>query len=95
MSRHGVLFLSSCTPSPAGTGWEQRAHRFISAYASVTDVTCWVKVANDDQALERAKEVAGLCEDVKVLMPDDILPSPQQAGFKRRFSSRVSRKNGA
>jgi glycosyltransferase involved in cell wall biosynthesis len=64
VSRRRLLFISPCTPDPQGTGWEQRAFSFLSAYSKFTDVELWFLPTQDNPELLRIEKSAQLCSSI-------------------------------
>ena len=87
MSHSHVLFLSACTPSPTGTGWEQRAFRFVAAYASLMKVSIWIGVTALETSQEITKDLADLCEDIKIFTSSDVYSAPWDHKLVRRLLS--------
>jgi glycosyltransferase involved in cell wall biosynthesis len=59
--RPRLVFFSSCLPDPLGTGTEQRAYSFLSAYAKWMDVELWFHARSDNPECLRLSRVAPLC----------------------------------
>lgn len=67
--RRKLLFISPCTPDPQGTGWEQRAFAFLSAYSKFMDVELWFTPTNDNPELRRIVKLAHHCASIRAFYP--------------------------
>ena len=67
-----LLFISPCTPDPQGTGWEQRAFSFLSAYAKFMDVELWFSPTFDNPELGRTANLTRLCVSMTSFRPAAI-----------------------
>jgi glycosyltransferase involved in cell wall biosynthesis len=63
-ARRKLLFISPCTPDPQGTGWEQRAFAFLSAYSKFIDVELWFVPTADNPELARIEKSTRLCSSI-------------------------------
>jgi hypothetical protein len=70
--RRRLLFISPCTPDPQGTGWEQRAFAFLSAYSKFVDVELWFTPSNDNPELRRIAEASRICASIRAFYPAAI-----------------------
>lgn len=60
-----MVFLSPCSPDPAGTGWEQRAHALLRAYARHLDVELWFQPSADRGDIRPVLSQAGCCVEIR------------------------------
>jgi glycosyltransferase involved in cell wall biosynthesis len=67
-----LLFISPCTPDPQGTGWEQRAFSFLSAYSKFMDVELWFSPTFDNPELGRTANLTRLCVSMTSFRPAAI-----------------------
>jgi glycosyltransferase involved in cell wall biosynthesis len=71
-SQRRMLFVSPCTPDPQGTGWEQRAFAFLTAYAKFMDIELWFVPTNDSPELLRIRRATQLCSSITAFNPEFI-----------------------
>jgi len=59
-----ILFISPCTPYIKGTGWEQRAFSFLSAYSNFLDIELWFNPTTHGSEKAIAKKLIDICHSV-------------------------------
>lgn len=64
-----MTFISPCTPSRKGVGWEQRAFSMLLAYAQFADIDLWFAPTTDNPDIARAREAFSLCKKIRLLDP--------------------------
>ena len=67
--RRKLLFISPCTPDPQGTGREQRAFAFLSAYSKFMEIELWFTPTHDNPELIRIEKLTRLCASITSFYP--------------------------
>jgi len=88
-SSRNLLFVSPCTPDPQGTGWEQRAFAFLSAYAKFMDVELWFAPTFDNPELGRAGKLKQLCVSMTSFLP--AMMRDELSTSRKRLNESLSR----
>ena len=86
--RRKLLFISPCTPDPRGTGWEQRAFAFLSAYSKFMEIELWFIPTYDNPELARIGNLTRLCVSMTSFYP--VLFNDKQSTLRKRFIQSLS-----
>lgn len=90
-ARPKLLFINPCTPDPKGTGWEQRAFYFLTAYAKFMDVELWFHPTFDNPDLVRLQSTLEMCRSATAFYPQ--LLGDTHLGFTERLNQSLSAAN--
>jgi glycosyltransferase involved in cell wall biosynthesis len=86
--RRKLLFISPCTPDPQGTGWEQRAFAFLSAYAKFMDIELWFSPTYDNPELVRIGKLTRLCISITSFYP--VMNNDERSMLRKRLIQSLS-----
>jgi len=81
--RRKLLFISPCIPDPQGTGREQRAYSFLSAYSKFMEIELWFTPTHDNPELIRIEKLTRLCASITSFYP--LVINDEKSALKERL----------